>query len=113
MAHRAVETLLGRLATDPDLLHRFERDPAAVVAEFQAQGHELTPVEREALVGTDAAAIAALAGALDRRIRKAGSAGPAVAASGAEPNRARPHRLTAKRRRKRRSERPVRDRVSG
>jgi hypothetical protein len=110
MAHRAVETLLGRLATDPDLLSRFERDPVAVVGEFQAQGYDLTPVEREALVGTDAAAITALARTLDRRIRKAESTG-APAASRTETSRATPHRQAAKRRRKRRGGRPTRDRV--
>ena len=73
MAHRTVETLLGRLATDPDLLRRFARDPHAVVGELEAQGLQLTRVELDALLATDPAAIAALAARLDGRIRKAES----------------------------------------
>lgn len=71
MTHRNVETLIGRLATDPTLRRRFTQDPAAVLGELRDQGVELTPVEIEALASTDPAAIRAFAEALDRRIRKA------------------------------------------
>jgi hypothetical protein len=70
MTHRNVETLLGRLATDPALRRRFAIDPVAVVHEFRDQGYELTPVELGALAATDIGAIRAFAGALDRRIRR-------------------------------------------
>src|SRR5262245_25664084 len=71
MAHHNVETALGRLATDPDLLRRFEDDPGAVVSELQEQGYTLTPIEREALAATAASAVASLAAGLDVRIRRA------------------------------------------
>ena len=69
--HRNVETLIGRLATDPELRRRFAEDPAALLGELRDQGFELTDVEREALASTDPDAIRAFAEALDRRIRKA------------------------------------------
>jgi hypothetical protein len=70
MTHRNVETLIGRLATDPDFRRRFSNDATAVLAEFRDQGYELTPIELEALKVMDAAAIEEFAAALDRRIRK-------------------------------------------
>lgn len=71
MTHRNVETLIGRLATDPKLRRRFIADPAAVLGELRDQGVELTPIEMEALASTDHDALRAFAAALDRRIRKA------------------------------------------
>ena len=69
--HKNVETLIGRLVTDPELRRRFSKDPAGVLRELRDQGFELTDVEREALASTDPDAIRAFADALDRRIRKA------------------------------------------
>jgi hypothetical protein len=66
--HRNVEVLIGRLATDPDLLRRFAADAAAVL---ETQGLELTAVEREALAAIDHEALGIFAGSLDRRLRKA------------------------------------------
>ena len=71
MTHRNVETLIGRLATDPVLRRRFVKDPATVLGELRDQGVELTPVEIEALASTDPEALRVFAEALDRRIRKA------------------------------------------
>ena len=71
MTHRNVESLLGRLATDPILRRRFAEDAPQVLQELRDQGFELTPIEREALASTDADAIRSFADALDRRIRKA------------------------------------------
>ena len=71
MTHRNVETLIGRLATDPALRRRFVADPMAVLVELRAQGYELTLIELEALASTSADAIESFADALDRRIRKA------------------------------------------
>ena len=71
MTHRNVETLIGRLATDPTLRRRFLRDPAAVLRDLRDQGVELTPIEIEALASTDPDALRTIAEALDRRIRKA------------------------------------------
>src|SRR5262245_35037453 len=61
VTHRNVETLIGRLATDPALRRRFAHDARAVLKELREQGYELTPVEREALASTDADAIASFA----------------------------------------------------
>jgi hypothetical protein len=71
MTHRNVETLIGRLVTDADLLRRFVDDPAQVLHELRNQGFELSAVEREALAATDAGAVRSFANALDRRIRRA------------------------------------------
>jgi hypothetical protein len=71
MTHRNVETLIGRLATDPILRRRFVQDPVHVLREIREQGVELTTVEAEALALTDPDAIRSFADALDRRIRRA------------------------------------------
>jgi hypothetical protein len=68
--HRNVESLIGRLATDPQLRRRFAQDPFATLAELGAAGLELTEVEVEALSATDPAAFRRFAGALDRRLRR-------------------------------------------
>ncbi len=57
MTQRTVETLLGRLVTDPLLRRRFTRDPRAVLAELRDQGCELNAVELEALASTDPQAL--------------------------------------------------------
>ena len=71
MTHRNVETLIGRLATDPLLRRRFADDPAAVLREFQEDGYALTAVELDALATTDPDAIRLFAESIDRRIRRA------------------------------------------
>jgi hypothetical protein len=71
VTHRNVETVLGRLATDPSLRGRFVEDPARVLRELRDEGYELTAVEIEALASTDANAIRSFADTLDRRIRRA------------------------------------------
>ena len=71
MTHRNVETLIGRLATDPAFRRRFAHDATAVLQELREQGYELTLVELDALASTDADAIRSFADALDRRLRKA------------------------------------------
>jgi hypothetical protein len=70
MSHRSVETLIGRLVTDPALRRRFEESPAATIVHFRSQGFELTRIEIEALAAMDAAAIGRFAAGLDTRIRK-------------------------------------------
>lgn len=66
--HKNVETLIGRLATDPALRRRFAEGPVAVLAE---SGFELTSVELQALAAIDPASLHAFASSLDRRLRKA------------------------------------------
>jgi len=69
--HRNVETLIGRLATDPKLRRRFAEKPIAVLEELCTQGIELTDVEIEALAATDPQALRCFSDSLDRRLRKA------------------------------------------
>jgi hypothetical protein len=69
--HRNVETLLGRLATDPMLCRRFAEGPATLLGELSEQGFELTEVELEALAAIDPEAVRRFAASLDRRLRKA------------------------------------------
>jgi hypothetical protein len=78
MTHRNVETLIGRLATDPGLRRRFAEDPDGTLRGLRDEGYELTRVELEALASTDADALRSFANSLDRRIRRAdiGSALP-------------------------------------
>ena len=74
MTHRNVETLIGRLATDPALRRRFADDPAGVLRKFQEGGYELTATEIAALAVTDADAIRAFSESIDSRLRRAESA---------------------------------------
>ncbi len=71
VTHRNVETLIGRLATDPLLRRRFADGPADVLRELQREGFELTAIELEALAATDPDAIRAFAESIDRRLRRA------------------------------------------
>jgi hypothetical protein len=71
MSHRHVETLLGRLATDPALRRRFAEDREALLEELQTHGYELTGIELEALASTEPNAIDRFAQSLDERLRKA------------------------------------------
>lgn len=70
MAHRNVEILIGRLATDPLLRRRFEGGAITLLHELIAQGFELSTVEVDALANIDTDAIKVFAGTLDRRLRK-------------------------------------------
>lgn len=83
--HRNVETLIGRLATDPMLCRRFAEGPAALLGELCEQGLELTPVEIAALAATDPQAIRRFAEALDPRLRKAPLPAEADPEAGAGP----------------------------
>lgn len=69
--HRNVEVLIGRLATDPELLRRFVEQPFEAL---RGQQLELSPVELAALAATDPEAIRAFAQALDARLRRAARA---------------------------------------
>jgi hypothetical protein len=71
VAHRNVETVLGRLATDPKLRRRFLEDPLGTLKVLCDEGLELSVIEFEALASTDAASIRSFADAIDPRIRKA------------------------------------------
>jgi hypothetical protein len=71
VAQRNVETLLGRLVTNPIVRRRFADDPALVLREFQEEGYELTAIELDALAATKADAIRSFAESIDGRIRRA------------------------------------------
>lgn len=71
VVHKNIETLIGRLVTDPQLRRRFAENPIALLEELSEQGLELNTIEREALAATDPKALRVLAGALDRRLVKA------------------------------------------
>jgi hypothetical protein len=71
MSHRGVETVLGRLATDPEARRRFQRAPVEALREMSAQGLELSPVEVDALRNLDQGALERFARALDQRLQKA------------------------------------------
>ena len=73
MTHRNVETLIGRLATDPLLRRRFADSRATVLREFQELGYELTAIEADALAAIDPEAIRSFSDFIDPRIRKADS----------------------------------------
>jgi hypothetical protein len=71
MSHRAVEIVLGRLVTDETLRKRFAAGAAHALEELQAQGLELSVVERSALEALDPTALSEFARALDARLQKA------------------------------------------
>lgn len=85
--HKNVETLIGRLATDPTLRRRFAVDPETVLAELAEAGWELTTVELRALAAIDAESLHAFASSLDRRLRKAAVATPTATAIDKENDR--------------------------
>jgi hypothetical protein len=71
MTQRAVEIVVGRLATDEAMRARFRRSPAEVLKDLIALGLELSPVELVALQGMDPAALQQFAARLDARLQKA------------------------------------------
>jgi len=70
MSQVSVEQVIGRLATDEELRHRFEDDRQAVIDEMVASGLRLTPVEQRALLDVDFSACKRFARCLDPRIQK-------------------------------------------
>ena len=71
MTHRGVEIVLGRLATDEAVRHRFRQGPAVALKELVAMGVELSPVELAALESLDLSAVQRFAQVLDPRLQKA------------------------------------------
>ncbi len=72
MSQRSVESVIGRLVTDEELRQRFRQGPAELLDELIASGASLTPVERQALLGIDAAACEQFADRVDPRLQKIG-----------------------------------------
>lgn len=80
MTQRAVEVVVGRLATDEGLRESFRRAPARTLGELASLGLELSPVEIAALRALDAEAVEGFARALDARLQKAVLVSPAAGA---------------------------------
>ncbi|HEY6195854.1 MAG TPA: Os1348 family NHLP clan protein [Candidatus Eisenbacteria bacterium] len=70
MSQRAVERVIGSLATDEGLRRRFQHDPRAAVQEMVEQGLELNECERASLVALDGREIARFARAIDPRLQR-------------------------------------------
>ena len=71
MAQRHIELLIGRLVTDEAFRAAFLQDARAALTRFSESGHELTPVEMDALHATRADLWATVAEQLDPRLQKA------------------------------------------
>ena len=70
MAHRTVERLIGRLLTDEELRLAFARSPTRTLAELSEQGWELTRLEVEALLTTEARLWSDTAARIDPRLQR-------------------------------------------
>ena len=68
---RHIELVIGRLVTDEDFRHAFQRDPQRVLTEAEAWGLALTSVEIAALLATDRTLWERIAVELDSRLQKA------------------------------------------
>ena len=71
MSQKNVEILLGTLATDEEIRHRFREAPLEVLETVRQAGHDLSAVEAEALRSLDPEALERFARALDPRLQKA------------------------------------------
>lgn len=71
MSQQSVELIIGRLATNPGLRRSFTLQPEVAIREFIAEGHQLTPVEIQALLVIDLEALQRLADRMDPRIQRA------------------------------------------
>jgi hypothetical protein len=80
MSQRHVESFIGRLATDRDLLRSFASWPDTTLAIYKTEGHELAAVETQALLALDVEALGRFAETLDARLRRLGPTGayPAI-----------------------------------
>jgi hypothetical protein len=70
MSQKAVERILGKLATDEEIRQRFRVAPGEVLAAIAGEIDSLTPVEQEALSALDADLLDRFADAIDPRIQR-------------------------------------------
>jgi hypothetical protein len=68
---RHIELVIGRLVTDEDFRHAFQRDPQRALTDAEAWGLALTSVEIAALLATDRTLWERIAVELDSRLQKA------------------------------------------
>ena len=74
MAHRTVETVIGRLVTDEIFRAAFAKDPTGTLRAFVRSGHDLNEVECAALTATSWEVWAQTAERIDPRLLKASRA---------------------------------------
>ena len=70
MSQFNVERIIGLLATDEALRHRFTADPPGALRQMLENGMDLNPYELEALTALDARALARFARVIDARLQK-------------------------------------------
>jgi hypothetical protein len=73
MAHRSIEILIGRLATDEAFRAAFLRDAATTLHGFIESGYELTGLEIAAVIHTRQDLWTLVADRIDPRLQKASS----------------------------------------
>ncbi len=74
MSQRAVERIIGRLATDEQARCRFRTSPRAAVEELALGAGDLSPAETDALRSLDLALLEWFAESLPPRLRSTGGA---------------------------------------
>ena len=70
MAYRTIERVIGRLLTDEELRHEFNRSPRRTIAELSEQGWELSRLEVDALLATEIGLWSELAARIDPRLQR-------------------------------------------
>ena len=70
MSQRTIERTIGRLLTDEELRHEFIRAPRRTLATLNEQGWELSRVEIEALLETEANLWSEAAARIDPRLQR-------------------------------------------
>lgn len=70
MTQKAVERILGRLATDEEVRYRFRRAPHDTLRSALGEDESLTPVEYDALAAIDANLLDRFADTLDPRLQR-------------------------------------------
>ena len=75
MSQHCVERIIGLLATDEGLRHRFQNNPQAALREMLSRGLELNECELASLASIDTRAITRFARSIDPRLQKIDLAG--------------------------------------
>lgn len=70
MAQKTVERIIGKLATDEEIRHRFRRAPRETLELAVGESDSLTTVERDALAAIDPEFLDRFADSLDPRLQR-------------------------------------------
>jgi hypothetical protein len=70
MSHRTIERVIGRLLTDEELRQDFMGSPRRTLAELSKQGWELSRLEVDALLATEAGLWSEVAARIDSRLQR-------------------------------------------